>query len=197
MVKGTDYEHNFDEGHASEGWYRGFLRIHNFLTRAERPLEMTRHEWLALGNLETYFDVCAEVFVKAGVARVNLDYDPNGEPISIDKPHLISSFNETKVALYSTTTSKGKQHCLLCAGVENDGECFVTRSSSCATFVCGRLGTREALPPYIVFASGNTYHPARAPQFCQISRTRAASKWRGATQATRKAVSTRRVLLTT
>jgi hypothetical protein len=112
--------------------------------------------------------VCAEVFVKAGVARVNLDYDPNvegSEPILIDQPHLLASFDETKVTLESTTTSKGKQDRGLRAGVENNGECFVTKSSSCAIVVCGRLGTGEALPPCTIFASGNTYHPAWAPHF--------------------------------
>jgi hypothetical protein len=79
MIKGIDYEQNFDEGQASEGWYRGFLRRHNFLTRAEYLLEMKRHKWLTLGNLELCFDVCATMFVKAGVARVNPDYDPNVE----------------------------------------------------------------------------------------------------------------------
>jgi hypothetical protein len=44
LIKGTEYEPNFDEGPASEGWYRGFLRGHNFLTGAKRPLEMTRYE---------------------------------------------------------------------------------------------------------------------------------------------------------
>jgi hypothetical protein len=44
LIKGTNYEQNFDEGQASEGWYRGILRRHNFLTGAERPLEITRHE---------------------------------------------------------------------------------------------------------------------------------------------------------
>jgi hypothetical protein len=51
LIQGIQYEHNFEKGQASEGWYRGFLRRHNFLIGAERPLEMTRHEWLTLGNL--------------------------------------------------------------------------------------------------------------------------------------------------
>jgi hypothetical protein len=129
---------------------------------------MTRHEWLTLGNLETYFDVCAEVFAKAGVARVNPDYDPNvkgSEPIFIDKLHLISSFNGTKVALNSTTTSKGKQDRGLRAGVEDDGGCFVTTSSSCSTVVCRRLGAGEALLPYFIFTHGNTYHPSWGAHF--------------------------------
>jgi hypothetical protein len=111
---------------------------------------MTPHEWLTKGNLETHFDLRAEVFVKPGVARVNPDYDPNvegNEPIFIDKSHLIASFDEAKLVLYSTTTSKGKQNRGLRAGVEADGDCFVNKSTSCATIVCGRLGTKEALPP--------------------------------------------------
>jgi hypothetical protein len=144
LIQGTQYEHNFEKGQALEGWYRGFPRRHNFLTGAERPLEMTRHEWLTLGNLETYFVVCAEVLVKAGVAHVNPSYDPNvkgSELVFIDKPHLVASFDETKVALDSTTASKGKQDRGLRAWVEDDEECFVTKSSSCATVVCGRVGT--------------------------------------------------------
>jgi hypothetical protein len=49
---------------------------------------MMRHKWLTLGNLETYVTVCAEVFEKAGVARVNSDYYPNvegSEPMFIIK----------------------------------------------------------------------------------------------------------------
>jgi hypothetical protein len=140
---------------------------------------MTRDESLALGNLETCFDVCLEVFVKPDVARVNPDYDdPNvegNEPIFIDNPHLIASFDEAKAALDSITSNKGKQDRGLRAGVEDDGECFVTKSSSCATVMCGRLGNREALPPYNIFAFGNTYHSAWVPHFCQTSRTRTAS----------------------
>jgi hypothetical protein len=44
IIKETDYEHNLDEGHASEGWHRGFLRTHDFLIGVERPLEMMRHK---------------------------------------------------------------------------------------------------------------------------------------------------------
>jgi hypothetical protein len=97
-------------------------------------LEMTRHEWLTLGNLGTYFDVCAEVLVKAGVAHLNPNYDPNvkgSEPVFINKPHLNASFDETKVALDSTTASKGKQDRGLRAWMEDDGECFMQYLSSC------------------------------------------------------------------
>jgi hypothetical protein len=99
LIKGTCYGLNFDEGQASEVWYSGIIHKHNFLIGAQRLLEMARHEWLALGNLETYLDVYAEVLVKVGVARANPDYNPNvegSEPIFIDKPHLITSFDDDR-----------------------------------------------------------------------------------------------------
>jgi hypothetical protein len=43
------------------------------------------------------------------------------------------------------------------------GECIVTKSSACATAVCGCLGNREVLHVYTVFGSGKTYHPGWAP----------------------------------
>jgi hypothetical protein len=48
--------------------------------------------------------------------------------------------------------------------MEDDGKCFVTKSSLSATVVFV-LGIGETPPPYIVFAPGNTYHPAWAPHF--------------------------------
>jgi hypothetical protein len=63
------------------------------------------------------------------------------------------------------TTSKGKQDRGLRAGVEDDGEYIITKSISCATVLCGRLGPGEALPPYTVFASSNACHLAWAPRF--------------------------------
>jgi hypothetical protein len=42
MITDTEHEHNFVNGQASEGWYRGFLRHHGLMTGTKRPLEMTR-----------------------------------------------------------------------------------------------------------------------------------------------------------
>jgi hypothetical protein len=42
LIRDTQHEHNFVNGQASEGWYRGFLRRHGLMTGTERPLEMTR-----------------------------------------------------------------------------------------------------------------------------------------------------------
>jgi hypothetical protein len=173
-----------------------FYTKNNFRTGVERPIETTRNKWLIkLGNLETYFDVCLEVFVEAGVVRVNPDYDPNvegSEPIFIGKPHQIASFDETKVALDSTIISDGKQDRGLRAGVDNDGEWFVINSSSYATVVCGRLGTGETLLPYIIFAVDNTYYLAYAPDFLSDIKNKD-----GEYMTWRYAISKRKPLLTT
>jgi hypothetical protein len=59
MIKDKEHEHNFVNGQASEGWYRGFLRRHGLVTGTERPLEMTRVEWCTLENMDKYFDKAA------------------------------------------------------------------------------------------------------------------------------------------
>eukprot|EP00873_Tetraselmis_striata_P040558 jgi/Tetstr1/460822/TSEL_005983.t1 len=109
---------NFEDEQASEGWYRGFMKRHNLLIIGnERPHEMTRHEWLTLGNLENYFDVDAELFLKACVGEVNLD---------------------------STDSTKGMTERGVRAGPEDDGECIDTKSSSSATAV-GSLNEKGAV----------------------------------------------------
>ena len=80
MVAGTEYASYFPEGKATIGWYRGWLRRTPCLTGHQRPLEMTMHQWLTEGNLEQYFEICANVLVKAGVAERNPAFDPNKNP---------------------------------------------------------------------------------------------------------------------
>jgi hypothetical protein len=61
-----------------------------FLTGHLRHLEQTRAEWYTTENLENYFEVSKGVFLKAGVAEANPDYDPMVpyfQEILITKPH--------------------------------------------------------------------------------------------------------------
>jgi hypothetical protein len=81
------------------------------------------------------------------------------EPICITHPEPIASFGDTKVNLNNTEASKSRTDRGVRARIDTGGECIVTKSSSCATAVCGRLGNGEALHLYIVFGSGKTYHP--------------------------------------
>ena len=158
-IKGTPFEQNFPDGKVTEGWYRGFLKRQGLLTGNLRPLEMARHQWFTEANLITYYDIAGGVLVNAGVAHVNPDYDPNA-PFSmeyiIDHPQRIASFDETRVEMDCTKGGKGNREKVIRNGIDDDGEGVVTKSDACATACCGRLGDNRALPPMIVFNSGES-----------------------------------------
>ncbi len=63
-----------------------------FLTGPLRPLEETRAAWYTESNLEKYFKVARDAMLKAGVAVLNDDFDPNkpySEEILITAPERI------------------------------------------------------------------------------------------------------------
>ena len=169
LIHGTVYEKNFPpDGKATEGWYRKFLERTEMLTGTERPLEITRAEWLTVDNLQRYFEVAEGVLLQAGVAARNPDYDPDvpySEPVLITLPERIVSFDEYRVELDSTDTSKAKSDRMVRAGIEDRGECLVTKSSGTASLVAGRTGTAKALPPFVVFSSGKSMHPDWCPAY--------------------------------
>lgn len=160
VVRDTPYAASFKNGNVSKGWYQRFLKRHGFVTGTERPLEMTRAQWLTEENLEEYYKVAADILVQAGVAVRNPDYDPavpRSQPVNIIHPERIFSFDETRMELDSTKGGKRKSDHIVRDGHEDRGEGLVTKSSATATAACGRTGTGEALPPYIVFSSGSTF----------------------------------------
>ena len=162
LIRGTVYEKNFPpDGKATEGWYRKFLQRTGMTTGTERPLEITRGEWLTEENLQRYYEVAEGVLLKAGVAVPNPDYDaavPFSQPILITRPERIVSFDESRLELDCTATSKARSDHIVRAGKDDRGESLATKSSSTTSVVCGRTGTGKALPPYIVFSSGKTMH---------------------------------------
>ena len=163
LIEGTHYAANFIDGQATEGWYRGFLRRQNMLTGNERPLETTRRQWYSEENLCQYYEVAAGVLIDAGVAELNPDYDPSlpyMERVKITHPERIASCDETRIELDCTQGGKGRTDRVVRAGIEDDGECLVTKSSSTATAMCGRRGDGKAIPPTIVFSSGEGFHPS-------------------------------------
>ena len=167
-IAGTPYADNFPDGMPTTGWYRGWLRRMEFTTGVLRPLEQTRAEWYTPENLAAYFEVAADVLIDAGVAVRNADYEPDipySQAIFITHPERICSYDETKMELDCTRGGAGKKDRFVRAGVEDDGEAVVTKSSKCASAACGRLGNGKALPPYIVFASGETYDSEWAPHY--------------------------------
>ena len=166
-IEGTDYAQYFKNGKPTRGWFYGWLRRMEFLTGHLRPLEQTRADWYTPENLKTYFDVAKGVLIKAGVAVLNPDFDPEkpySEELIITKPGQIGSYDETRVELDCTRGGKGKKDRTL--RVQNDdGTTVVTKSDKSASAVCGRLGDGRALPVFVCFASGDSYAPAWAPHY--------------------------------
>ena len=81
LIAGTPAQELFQDGKASEGWYRVFLRRTGLETGTIRPLEMTRAQWLTVDNLKKYYQTAEGVLINAGVAAINLYYDPE-DPFS-------------------------------------------------------------------------------------------------------------------
>jgi hypothetical protein len=78
------------------------------------------------------------VLLKAGVAVVSPDYDPNvpySAEILITKPERIGSYDETKMELDCTRGGKDKKDRTLKAP-DDDGTTIVTKSDKCASACC-------------------------------------------------------------
>ena len=63
-------------------------------------------------SVQIYFDVAKGVLLKAGVAVLNPDFDPElpySEELLITKPERIGSYDETKVELDCTRGGKVKK----------------------------------------------------------------------------------------
>jgi hypothetical protein len=168
-IAGTIYADNFPYGKVTEGWYRGFLHRQGMLTRHLRPLEMARHEWLTEQSLADYYKVAKGVLLKAGVARVNPDFQPDvpySQEILITHPERIIGYDETKLELECTKGGKGKEDMIVRVCHADDGEGVVAKTTSCASATCGRRGDGNALPPMIVFSAGETWDPEWSPPHC-------------------------------
>jgi hypothetical protein len=109
-----------------------------------------------------YFKVLAGVLVKAGVAKVNPDFDENvpySQPILIVHPERIFSYDETDVSLDQTSSSRAQAGRTVTAGAGDRGEVVATKSSTHITAIGGRAGP-YALPIGVVFGSGDSFSSA-------------------------------------
>ena len=75
-IENTEYADYFPNGIPTRGWYQGWLRRMEFLTGPLRPLEETRQAWYIEETLQKFFDVAQDLLGKAGVAKVNPDFEP-------------------------------------------------------------------------------------------------------------------------
>jgi hypothetical protein len=92
------------------------------------------------------------VFLSAGVAVVNPEYDPElpySQKILITKPERICSLDESKMKLDCTRGGLGKKYQTIRDGPDDDGATVVTKSDKCASAVCGRLGEGRSLPVFM------------------------------------------------
>ena len=143
----------------SSGWYYKFLARNKLCNADEKPLEMDRAKWVTPENLKAYYKVLAGVLVKAGVAVVNPDFNENvpySEPILIQHPKRIFSYDETNVSLDQTSASHAMAGRTVTAGAGDRGEVVATKSSMHITAIGGRVGP-YALPVGVVFASGDSF----------------------------------------
>jgi hypothetical protein len=158
--RNEDYAAFFPSGMPTRGWYHGWLRRMKLLTGHLRSLEQTRQEWFTAENLELYFEFSKSVLLKAGVADVSPDFDPEmpySREILITHPERICSYDETKMELDCTRGRRGKIKKCVRSDPEDDGIVVVTKSSNCASAICGRLGDVRALPAFMCFSSGDSY----------------------------------------
>ena len=168
ILKGSKYEKLFPYGKPTKGWCYGWLERSRFLLGSLMPLEDPRANWFTDENLTTYFEVARDVFINAGVARLNPDYDPNepfSQEIMITAPKRLCSYDERKMELNCTKASKGNIDRTIGNDPEDDNTAIVTKSHKCGSDVCDRLGDGMALLVIIVFNFGESFKLAWASHY--------------------------------
>ena len=110
----------------NKGWYYRFLgrRSSELGTANQRPLEADRAKWSTSKNVGDWYQMVADHLVELKLAHWNPAFDPNAkldagcatvgvgsatEMIIIDKPDRVLSFDETRVVLDMTKSSKEKR----------------------------------------------------------------------------------------
>ncbi len=78
-------------------------------TGNQRPLELLRGKWCTAENMERHYKVVADTLVEAKLAVWNPDFDdskPHSRMIHITKPDKVLSFDETRLTMDCTDSSK-------------------------------------------------------------------------------------------
>ena len=115
------------------------------------------------GKLASYFEVAKGMLLKAGVAFLKPDYDPDlpySQEILIPSPERIFSYYEAKMELDCTRGLKGRKDKTIRDGPEDDGTTIATKSDKCASALCGRHGDSRSLPVLMCYVAGDSYEPA-------------------------------------
>jgi hypothetical protein len=162
-IADTPYADAFPNGFPTESWYRGWRQRHD-VDRAKKVnrIEQSRAEWATPKNLETHYDMLADVIVETGIGEKTETYDPDytldtskkahkyqpaAEKIRILHPGRILSYDETSCTVDMTDTG-GRT---LVGGEDDDGVCLAAKSSAKCTAVGGSFADGTSLPPMFVF----------------------------------------------
>ena len=70
----------------TDHWYYRFLDSHDLTTGTYRPLEISRAQWTTSKNMMAHYAVLEEVFLEAGVAIKNPDYDATKPYLQCGRP---------------------------------------------------------------------------------------------------------------
>lgn len=157
QIAGTAFERHWPNG-VTNNWYYRFLSSHGLDTGSYRPLEISRAQWTTSANMKTHYGVLEEVFLSAGVAVKNPDFDetkPYDEPIKIIHPNMIFSWDESKATLDMKQGGKSKAERVVLGGANDRGETIANQGGGEASIVCGSYADGHSIPPMSIFAAGS------------------------------------------
>ena len=157
LIDGCEAAASWPNG-VTEHWYYRFLREHHLDTGTYRPLEVSRAQWTTAANMKTHYAVLEEVFLKAGIAVANPDFDeskPYDESIKITHPNLLFSWDESKASLDMKQGGKSKGERVVLAGPGDRGETVANQGGGEASVVCGSYADGHSIPPMSIFAAGS------------------------------------------
>lgn len=118
-LRDTTYSQKFNHKELVNDWYYRFLKSYNhiFDTGNQRPIEVARAKWATSKNIGEWYDMLAQVLVDLKVAVNNPSYNPDAplgtpsgaEQVHITDPDRIISFDESRIELDMTQSSKANE----------------------------------------------------------------------------------------
>ncbi|KAK3256831.1 hypothetical protein CYMTET_34053 [Cymbomonas tetramitiformis] len=162
MIRNSEVAKKFKHGVVSDKWYYGFLKRWSLDTKNQRPFESDRVKWCTAKNLHQHYKVLAESLVGAGVAVWNPDFDEDerhSAMVKIIKPERLLSFDETRLTMDQTSTSKSKVERIVTIDEEDVGDVVANKGGGDGTLCASTLASGDAGPPLWIFAA-ESYKPA-------------------------------------
>jgi len=154
LIKGTPHQKDFPEG-VDHNWYYRFRTSEHaseLKLAAANPHEENRQQWCTAVNARQHFAVLSDIIVQSGIGKINPKYESNtplSEPVLIQKPTRIVSFDETHLFL-TGKENVGRKKMLVVKGDgrRNNKDLVVNKCSANLTQVGGSDGSGRALPQF-------------------------------------------------